>query len=184
MRKVNIKLVSIFTSFLLVILSLVLVYLSKSSRFNDEEYARMMAVHHSQAVELSLYMVSNGVDSDLRVIATDALLTQQNQVGRFQQFLDERGARRVLAPGLVMDGMLAREDIESFKNLLGLELDLRYIDLMITHHKGGVAMSKSSLALGLSGEMERLAKSVINSQLSEIDVLLQVKDRLLLVAKQ
>ncbi len=144
----------------------------------DVAYARMMSIHHSQAVELSLRQALYGVDEDLRVIAVDALLTQQNQVGRFQQFMDERDVVSMLEPGTVMPGMIERADLEQFRTLNGAELDRRFVELMIVHHLGGVEMSRDALATGLSGEMERLARSVIASQSAEINSLRSIVARL------
>lgn len=144
----------------------------------DVAYARMMSIHHSQAVELSLRESLYGVDEDLRVIAVDALLTQQNQVGRFQQFMDERGVVSMLEPGTVMPGMIERTDMEQFRTLNGAELDRRFVELMIEHHLGGVEMSRDALAAGLSGQMERLARSVIASQSAEINSLRSIAARL------
>ncbi|MFM7087970.1 MAG: DUF305 domain-containing protein [Candidatus Paceibacterota bacterium] len=177
MNTIKLKFIALSLSFFISVAFLFLVLHSKSNRFNDEEYARMMSVHHAQAVDLSLHMLLYGNDPVLKVIATDILLTQQNQVGRFQQFLDERGARRVLAAGVIMDGMLNHNELRTYKELRGRELDLDFIDLMIRHHEGGVLMSKYSVSLGLNGQMARLAKSAILSQQAELQALVEVKNR-------
>lgn len=141
-------------------------------------YARMMAIHHAQAVEMSLREVMYGADPDLRVIAVDALLTQQNQVGRFQQFLDERGVTSMLEPGETMPGMMTNQSLSEFRTLTGDDLDRRFVALMIEHHLGGVEMSRAALAEGMNGEMARLARSVVASQSAEINSLRTIADRL------
>jgi uncharacterized protein (DUF305 family) len=141
-------------------------------------YARMMSVHHGQAVEMALRVAMYGADPDLRVVAVDALLTQQNQVGRFQQFLDERGATSMLEPGETMPGMVPTAALAEFRTLTGVELDRRFVALMIDHHIGGVEMSRDALDSGLTGEMARLGRSVIASQTAEINGLRAFAERL------
>lgn len=145
---------------------------------NDVSYARMMAIHHSQAVEMSLQVMSRGSDRELHIVATDALLTQQNQVGRFQQFLDERGKVSMLEPGVVMEGMLSDAEMAELYQLQGAELDNYFIQKTIMHHLGGVAMSEAALSEGLSGQMERLANAVVNAQAAEIRLLRQIATRI------
>lgn len=135
---------------------------------SDVLYAQLMGVHHGQAVEMALTEMNAGNDPELILIATDSLLTQQNQVGRFQQFLAERSAPVAAGEAHAMPGMATPEEMSQLRGSSGVETDRLFIELMIRHHQGGVRMSEEMLD-GLDGQMKRLAVSVIASQQSEID---------------
>ena len=51
----------------------------------------------------------------------------------------------------------------------GTEFDLMFIDMMIMHHQGAVAMAEVALERGEHPELAELAQSVIDSQQAEID---------------
>ncbi len=52
-------------------------------------FARDMTVHHAQAVDMAERIRARTSDSALRLLATDIVLTQQNQIGRFQGWLEQ-----------------------------------------------------------------------------------------------
>src|SRR5688572_5960665 len=51
-------------------------------------FARDMILHHSQAVEMGLLLYDRTQNETLKSIAIDIVLTQQNQVGQMQGWLD------------------------------------------------------------------------------------------------
>ncbi|MGL5858387.1 MAG: DUF305 domain-containing protein [Angustibacter sp.] len=53
----------------------------------DAGFARDMQAHHNQAVEMAQLMISRAKDPQLRVLAWDILLTQQQQTGQMYGWL-------------------------------------------------------------------------------------------------
>ena len=53
----------------------------------DVGFSRDMGVHHQQAVLMSVLVRDRGEDPELRSIAVDMVLTQQNQAGQMQGWL-------------------------------------------------------------------------------------------------
>jgi predicted cobalt transporter CbtA len=47
-------------------------------------FARDMAVHHAQAMEMALVLRDRSTDAELRQFALDIMLTQQAQIGQMQ----------------------------------------------------------------------------------------------------
>ncbi len=57
----------------------------------DAGFARDMRRHHTQAVEMSLSVLGNSRDGEVRTLATDILLTQQHQIGQMYTWLQSWG---------------------------------------------------------------------------------------------
>ena len=73
----------------------------------DVVFVRDMAVHHAQAVDMSERIRQRSTDPKLLLLATDIVLTQQNQIGRFAGWLEQWDlpiSAPVIAPGEVRAG--------------------------------------------------------------------------------
>ena len=57
----------------------------------DAGFARDMQRHHSQAVQMSLSLLQSSRDDEVRTLATDIMLTQQQQVGQMYAWLQSWG---------------------------------------------------------------------------------------------
>lgn len=167
----------------------------------DAGFARDMSDHHAQAVEMALVMVGRTENPDIRILATDILLTQQAQVGMMRGWLDLWGLpRSSLEPRMAwmgdaarddqmagmgsmeedgrMPGMATDEEIAGLRELPPAEADRRFLELMIRHHEGGVAMAQAGLDLGEQPVVRRLAEAVLTSQRFEIDAMRDLLARL------
>jgi uncharacterized protein (DUF305 family) len=60
----------------------------------DAGFARDMQVHHGQAVEMSVLVRDRSDDPDIRGLALDIMLTQQNQQGQMAGWLQTWGLRQ------------------------------------------------------------------------------------------
>jgi uncharacterized protein (DUF305 family) len=144
----------------------------------DAGFARDMSAHHTQAVVMALIMVERTEDPAIRVLATDILLTQQAQVGMMKGWLDVWGAsrsslgRRMAWMGHAMDGpmpgMATDEEVDSLRELPPAAADRRFLELMIRHHEGGLAMAQAGLDLGREPVVRRLAEAILTGQQTEI----------------
>ncbi|WP_460308700.1 DUF305 domain-containing protein [Actinocorallia aurea] len=151
-------------------------------------FSRDMTVHHTQAVEMALIIRDGSDDATLRAIALDMALTQQNQIGRMQDWLIQwglplTGARRpmewmgghhggaAVADYTQMPGMASQEDLTRLRGLRGRDAEVLFLTLMIAHHKGGVEMAEAVLPLADDEHVRALASSIVRSQSAEIKVL-------------
>lgn len=148
-------------------------------------FARDMAAHHIQAVEMALIARDRTDREDIRFLATDIILTQQAQIGIMRGWLDVWGlGPNSSAPPMAwagghhddgdhaaMPGMLSREQIAALNELDGTALDRTFLELMIEHHEGGVVMAEAALESLDDGPVHRLAQSIVDAQQSEIDMM-------------
>jgi uncharacterized protein (DUF305 family) len=155
----------------------------------DVAFARDMAVHHAQAVDMAERVRQRSADQTLKILATDIVLTQQNQIGRFAGWLEQWGhsiAPPVKQPvdgqhdgmagmetvmsgmGSSMPGMASNTDVQSISTLPDDEAERKFLTLMIAHHQGGVTMAQRVLARTKRADVRRTAESIVASQETEI----------------
>jgi uncharacterized protein (DUF305 family) len=143
-------------------------------------FARDMIVHHEQAVTMALLARDGTSDPAIRSLATDILLTQQNQIGQMLGWLNVWGlpATGQALPmawmghqttGL-MPGMASPKEMENLARLSGPALDAEFLRLMIRHHQGGIPMADAALARGDNGAVRDLARAIVVSQEAEIAI--------------
>lgn len=162
----------------------------------DAGFARDMQAHHAQAVELSRMVRDRTDDEEVRVLALDILLTQNNQAGQMAGWLETWGLpqssdRPVMAwageghahgtasddgaQGLAaMPGWVSSEDLARLDAAEGVEAERLYLQLMIPHHEGGVEMAEALLARSPRPQTGHLAETIVRSQTAEITVLRQM----------
>jgi uncharacterized protein (DUF305 family) len=160
-----------FFAGLLVVLSLALAQPRENSP--EVTFTRDMMAHHAQAVEMTVLIRDRSTDSELRQMTLDMLLTQQNQVGQMFAWLELWGVpQEGLEPPMQgmgeMMGMAAQQDVNSLDTLPIVEAEIKFLQLMIRHHEGGVFMAQDVLETTNVAVVKRLAESIVASQSGEI----------------
>nr|WP_269330181.1 DUF305 domain-containing protein [Kineosporia babensis] len=161
-------------------------------------FARDMIDHHAQAVDMATIVQRRTQDEDVRYLTTDMALTQSNQMGQMQGWLNVWGltvgrsgapmewmegheAEHELA-GLdpedipeagssLMPGMATQADVNKLRTLPTGEADVLFLQLMIKHHRGGVSMAQAALKLTDEPVAVNLAQTIVKAQQSEIDLM-------------
>lgn len=63
------------------------------------------------------------------------------------------------------------EDMSALASLTGAEFDQRWMEMMVAHHQGAIAMAETLQAEGSNPEAIELAGQIIAAQQAEIDQL-------------
>jgi uncharacterized protein (DUF305 family) len=144
-------------------------------------FARDMIVHHEQAVTMALLARDGTSDPAIRSLATDILLTQQNQIGQMLGWLNVWGLPATgQEPPMawmghpttdLMPGMASPEEMANLARLSGPALDTEFLRLMIRHHQGGIPMADVALARSGNGAVRDLARAIVASQEAEIAIM-------------
>ncbi|WP_374190464.1 DUF305 domain-containing protein [Streptomyces sp. MBT60] len=166
----------------------------------DAGFARDMAVHHQQAVEMSFIVRDRTEDEDVRRLAYDIANTQANQRGMLLGWLDLWGLPKVAggdqppmawmgdgegdgghehgghqpdrgSGGVLMAGMASRAELERLGRLDGKQAEVFYLQLMTDHHKGGVAMAEACASRCAVPVEQRLAQGMVEGQQSELELM-------------
>jgi uncharacterized protein (DUF305 family) len=171
------------------VVALLIAWRSDAPRDDSAEagFARDMATHHSQAVEMSFVIRETSLDDALRTLAYDITVTQSTQRGVFMGWLqqwglpqastaprmtwmpghaqNERGAEGVMP---LMHGMASGDELRRLRAAQGTDAEILFLQLMIRHHEGGVLMARAVSGLSRRADVVAMAKSIDESQRAEI----------------
>ncbi|MFE7165800.1 DUF305 domain-containing protein [Streptomyces sp. NPDC057616] len=153
----------------------------------DAGFARDMAVHHQQAVEMSYIVRDRTKNTEVRRLAYDIAQTQANQRGMLLGWLDLWELPKVSAKppmawmgmgdmpergdGSLMPGMATNAELKKLGTLNGKQAEILYLQLMTEHHKGGIHMAEGCVAKCTVGVEKNLAQGMVNAQQSEIELM-------------
>jgi uncharacterized protein (DUF305 family) len=76
--------------------------------------------------------------------------------------------------GMTMEGMMSDDDMAALMDPTGADFDRMWLEMMIAHHEGAIAMADQVLAETSDPEVTALAEAVITGQTAEIDVMQQL----------
>lgn len=153
----------------------------------DAGFARDMAIHHQQAVEMSFIVRDLTDDEDVRTLAYDIANTQANQRGMMHGWLSlwelpkvdpgqkpmawmaeaggaHAGHARGAGDGALMAGMATPEQMERLKKLKGRAAETEFLQLMIVHHNAGADMAQGCVDLCEVDTQKSLAQTMVNGQ--------------------
>lgn len=163
----------------------------------DAGFARDMAVHHQQAVEMSFIVRDRTDDEDVRRLAYDIANTQANQRGMLLGWLDLWELPKVAPGGAgpmtwmgsedghgdhaaghgggggagLMPGMATKDELERLGELNGEQAEVFFLQLMTDHHKGGVSMAGACVSRCSVAVEKRLAAGMVEGQQSELGLM-------------
>ncbi len=144
-------------------------------------FARDMKTHHAQAVQMALIARDRTTDETLKFLLTDMVLTQQNQIGQMEGWLNVWGlplgsdqpamawmghSTTGLMPGMATDAQIAQ-----LSTLPEREMVIQFMTLMIAHHQSAVEMANAILDRTDNEVVRHLAESIIKTQQGEINVM-------------
>ena len=135
----------------------------------DRAFAADMIPHHESAVVMAKIAQKRGESDFVKDLADDIARTQTEEIRtlrREDEQLDIAGVKRGdLGVEEHMKGMdddpAMLQDAEPF--------DEAFLEMMIPHHEGAIAMSKAELEKGGDPELKTLAQDIIDAQQREID---------------
>ncbi|MEV5449541.1 DUF305 domain-containing protein [Streptomyces sp. NPDC052535] len=157
----------------------------------DVGFARDMAIHHQQAVELSFIVRDRTDDEDVRRLAYDVINTQANQRGMLLGWLEawdvpkssqktpmswmHHGSMSMpmyeAHDGSLMPGMATNTQMNQLRKAEGKAAEVLYLRLLTAHHKGGIEMSKAAADMAEDAKVRRLAEGMVQGQESEMKLM-------------
>lgn len=147
----------------------------------DAGFARDMIVHHAQAVEMADSVRGRSDNLDVQLMARELPLVQQGQVGQMTGWLDVWGLPATGSESAMtwmgmptegpMPGMATRDELVELAGLEGSAADERFLQLMIAHHEGGVAMAEAAVAHEVTPPVRQLATVIAQAQRAEVETM-------------
>ena len=153
------------------------------SNFSQQDvmFAQMMIPHHEQALEMSVVALATSRNDDVLDLAQRIFDGQGPEIELMQSWIDS-GARdggmshempdgTMMDDGImgggVMEGMVSDEVLAELSTLESPEFDRLFLELMIGHHEGALAMVQM-IEGSDSAEARALAQEITAAQEAEI----------------
>ena len=118
----------------------------------DVRFMQTMIAHHVQAVEMTDLLETRTRSADMTKLAERIEASQLDEIKMMRQWLTDRGAALPSehahhAPGApLMPGMLTPEEMARLSAASGEAFDRLFLEFMIEHHEGALAMVKELFA--------------------------------------
>ncbi|MFC4638560.1 DUF305 domain-containing protein [Deinococcus hohokamensis] len=146
--------------------------LPPGERTPEVRFVREMIEHHTQAVDLALRIRERTRNPELRTLALDIMLSQQEQIGQMRGWLTlwkrPWGGEGMSAKHARMMGMATPAEVRSLETLPLGRAEVRFLQLMVRHHSGALTMVKPALETGVRPEVQALARQIQGTQGAEI----------------
>jgi uncharacterized protein (DUF305 family) len=150
----------------------------------DAGFTWDMAAHHRQAVTMAGYVRDHSTDGLVRTLAYDIETSQFNQVGQFQGWLDAWGLppqnprapmswmsgghdMSSMASGGLMPGMATPAEVDKLQTMTGKAMDVYFLQLMLRHHQGGLAMAQYGAEHASEAYVRNFAQKIATAQSAE-----------------
>ncbi len=156
----------------------------------DVEFMAGMIPHHAQAVLIAGWASSHGARRDVAVLCERIVVGQRDEIALMQRWLRDRGEavpatdathHKMKMNGMVHDmlmpGMLNAEQLAALDKSRGADFDRLFLEAMIGHHAGAVAMVNDLLGATNAGNDDvvyRFASDVFADQTTEIERMQQM----------
>lgn len=147
----------------------------------DAGFARDMAEHHAQAVQMAGIVYRRTEDPDIQLLAWDILTTQQAQIGVMNGWLSvwdlptSRDGDPMTWMGHEMagpmPGMATADEVASLETLDLTEMDRTFLRLMITHHQGGYEMAAYAAEHADVSVVRSISRAMATSQSNEVETM-------------
>jgi uncharacterized protein (DUF305 family) len=144
---------------------------------DDVTFAQMMIPHHEQAVEMSDDLLAkDGVDQSVIDLATEIKAAQEPEITQLKDWLsawgeDEDSMSGMPGMGSGSDGLMSDDDMMALEDASGTDATKLFLEQMIVHHEGAIAMAQLELDAGENADAQAMAAGIVTSQTAEIAVM-------------
>jgi uncharacterized protein (DUF305 family) len=149
---------------------------------DDLAFLEHMIMHHQQAVDMGALMEGRAEHPELIRFAGLVADAQRAEIRQMQDLLDLAAARGLAAPehhmhgDPPMAGMLSQAEIAALKSAKGAAFDRLWLQGMIFHHEGGLAMARAQeLRQAMEGrqpaQLAGMVDDILVGQRAEIGIM-------------
>ncbi|MGV9833597.1 DUF305 domain-containing protein [Nocardia niigatensis] len=148
-------------------------------------FSQDMAAHHEQAL-IMVQRLDSGVDPTVRRLAQQIADAQRMEIGTLLGWLRLANASpdsthpmawmtsaaahdhsMTSTNGTSMPGMATQAELDALAAARGKDAEVLFLQLMLRHHRGGVAMAQAADQLLTSGPVKEAARGMITAQSQE-----------------
>ena len=135
----------------------------------DVTFASEMIPHHGQAVAMADLALETAVSQDVKELANQIKAAQDPEIQTMSGWLRGWGAPVPDAQAMHHgEGMMSMEQMDRLEEATGAQFDRLWLEMMVEHHEGAIAMARTELTSGASPQAKKLAQAIIDGQAKEI----------------
>ncbi|MEP0915815.1 DUF305 domain-containing protein [Leptolyngbya sp. DQ-M1] len=150
----------------------------------DLRFIDAMRIHHRGAIEMAKQAEQKSQRSEIKTLARNIVITQNREENELLAKWRNQWYPKA-AQELVMYGGKEKSTIPmsvEYRQMMSMQqdlgtadaqFDLRFINAMIPHHEGAIAMAKDALQKSKRPEIKQLAQEIATSQQTEVDQMKQ-----------
>lgn len=146
----------------------------KPAEVNDTDlhFLAMMTPHHEQAVQMSdIVLATDGVSAETLELAERIRSGQQAEIDTMLGWVRDWGQQGLLIQHSehIANGMVTPQQMDELAGLDGADAERRFLEEMMFHHEGAIAMTQDQIDQGGYGELRELARQMIEVQSAEVE---------------
>jgi uncharacterized protein (DUF305 family) len=149
----------------------------------DLRFIDAMIPHHQGAIAMAKDVQQQSQQPELQKMTTAIIQAQEQEIAEMKQWrknwypqapetpmtYDTTQNKTVPMPSAHRQSLMMHQSLGA----AGAEFESRFIDAMIPHHQGAIAMAKEALEKSQRPEIKQLAQAIIQSQQAEIEQMQQ-----------
>lgn len=139
----------------------------------DVMFAQGMIPHHEQAVEMAKLAGDRAESQEVKDLAADIEAAQDPEIEQMTGWLEEWDQPMEMdgMDSMEMGGMMSEDQMSELEDATGAEFDAMFLEMMIEHHEGAIAMAQDQVDDGKNAEAIALAEAIIEAQQGEIETM-------------
>ena len=144
----------------------------------DRHFVEKLQPHHDQAVEMSKMVLAKkpGVDPEVQEIARQIAETSEKELDTVNAWIVAWGSPAAEGHGAEEDpnhhggagGLMTEGQMLLLDQFEGVDAQQVYLDGMVKHHQGAVALTETQIREGTHPDAVALAREILARQQSEI----------------
>lgn len=153
----------------------------------DVQFLQQMIVHHQQALMMAKMAAQQAADPEVKQLAVEIDQEQTPEIEQMSSWLQQWGKPvPSMGPGMAMPSMSPpmghgmmpsmgpMPDLGQMQSMTGEQFDQMFLQMMIAHHEGAVAMAKAEITGGANPAVKQLAQKIQASQTAQIQQMRQM----------
>lgn len=134
----------------------------------DVDFANMMIEHHQGGVNMAHIEVSNGKDEKMKTMAQEIITKQKEEIQKLRDFVSSYKPSGMKHGEGELQKSMTGMDSKTMAMQTNADVDKDFAVMMSLHHEHAVAMAKMQLKHGMSADLKKMAREMINDQQKEI----------------
>lgn len=142
----------------------------------DVLFAQGMIAHHEAAINMAKIQLAEGSDAQLRDLAQDIIIVQQNEIQLLRNWLAKHPDSQIESEKTAKiqaeynNGMNEMHE-QMMAGIMSVNPDVAFAQAMLPHHKGALALAQVEIKYGTDNKLRKLADNIIEAQQDEIQLM-------------